>query len=444
MAKRRGAHPFLRDGRWWGDFREYQEEGGRREPLVAPGTKFGTTDRAIADVLFAERLKALEAKRRGRVLFGEGKDRTLAEIARLDLIAKSDSGKYTDGHLTAVELRLRTVFAFLGGAADPRADRLLAGAVTVEQVRALVAHLRKLPNGRGGALSEGSVRHHLNALSAVYRHAAELQAVPPGFNPVAVLRDKPVGRAPEARWLEPHEAALLLEAARRYVAPKDGTPFAHALVGFFLLTGCRETEAYGVELDDVSFERETITIRPNRWRRLKTRASARVLPLWPQLAEILREYLRGPHRPTGELLFPSWARDREAMLSDSRKLLDHLALRAGLARAVTDKEGKPLKRGGWPVLEPVLRTKAFRHTYCAARLQTLDRGAPVALDTVRREMGHSSVHMVEKVYGHLGQIRHRAEAVEFRPELLAAARFTDGRTLAERVQALQGADGHGS
>jgi hypothetical protein len=28
----------------------------------------------------------------------------------------------------------------------------------------------------------------------------------------------------------------------------------------------------------------------------------------------------------------------------------------------------------------------FRHTYCAARLQTLDRGAPVAPHTVAKEL----------------------------------------------------------
>jgi len=58
----------------------------------------------------------------------------------------------------------------------------------------------------------------------------------------------------------------------------------------------------------------------------------------------------------------------------------------------------------------------FRHTYCAARLQTVDQGAPVSTYTVSREMGHGGETMVRKVYGHLGQVRHRAEAVEYRVE----------------------------
>jgi hypothetical protein len=50
----------------------------------------------------------------------------------------------------------------------------------------------------------------------------------------------------------------------------------------------------------------------------------------------------------------------------------------------------------------------------AARLQTLDRGAPVSTYTVAFELGHESEAMVRRVYAHLGEIRHRAEVVEYR------------------------------
>jgi integrase len=52
--------------------------------------------------------------------------------------------------------------------------------------------------------------------------------------------------------------------------------------------------------------------------------------------------------------------------------------------------------------------------YTAARLQTLDRGAPVSIYTVSRELGHQSEEMVKRVYAHLGNFRHRAEVVEYR------------------------------
>ena len=433
MATRKRDRLYWREGRAWGDFRDYADVGGRREALVAPGTKQATSDEDLARVLLGRRLEVLDGKRRGRAIHGERKEGSLASIARLDLMAKVDSKQFAETHLAAVESRLRVVLAFLGGAGDPEARELDPNAIGVTQVRNLVAHLRRLPNGRGGTMSEGNVRHFLNALSGVYRRAGSESYVPPGYNPVQALLEKPVGRAAESRWLEPHEAALLLETARRYVAPKDGTPFAFALVGFFLLTGCRETEVYGMELDDVSFERETVTVRANHWRRLKTKGSHRVIPLWPQLAEILKEYLRGPDRPTGELLFPSFASGQEAMLTDCRKLLNHLAERAGLARPRCDDAGRPIVKGGWPVYDLPLRTKMFRHGYCSARLQTLDGDAPVSPFTVVRELGHSSPAMVNRVYGHLGTVRHRAAVVEFRVEQHQRAVLKSGQTVSEAV-----------
>ena len=101
------------------------------------------------------------------------------------------------------------------------------------------------------------------------------------------------------------------------------------------------------------------------------------------------------------------------MLSDFRKLLDAVAVRAGWQRGE-------------------IRSKMFRHTYCAARLQTLDQGAPVSLFTVAKELGHGGEAMVRRVYGHLGQVRHRAEEVEYRIEA-----FED--KLKGRLAALRGA-----
>ena len=119
----------------------------------------------------------------------------------------------------------------------------------------------------------------------------------------------------------------------------------------------------------------------------------------------------------GELLFPSMATGTEAMLVDCRRLLDHLAIRAGFLEVVYDEAGKPKKQRGMPVYRGTpIRTKQFRHTYCATRLQTLDQGAPVSLYTVSRELGHSSLAMVERTYAHLGEVRHRADVVEYRAE----------------------------
>jgi len=44
------------------------------------------------------------------------------------------------------------------------------------------------------------------------------------------------------------------------------------------------------------------------------------------------------------------------------------------------------------------------------------RGAPVAPWTVEKELEHVGRDMLEEVYGRLGQVRHRAEVVEYRVE----------------------------
>jgi integrase len=101
------------------------------------------------------------------------------------------------------------------------------------------------------------------------------------------------------------------------------------------------------------------------------------------------------------------------MVSDIRKALDAIAERAGWSAGA-------------------IRSKQFRHTYTAARLQTLDRGHPVAPFTVDRELGHTSTSMVEKVYAKLGQVRHRSEVVEHR-----IAQHLDHAPARKRLEALR-------
>ena len=134
------------------------------------------------------------------------------------------------------------------------------------------------------------------------------------------------------------------------------------------------------------------------------------MPLRPQRRAALERY--PADHPPSRLLFPSYRTGEEAMLADFRKLLDAVA-----------------GRSGWKPGE--IRSKMFRHMYCAARLQSLDQGAWVSTYTVAREMGQGGEAMVRRVYGHLGRLRHRAEVVEYRVEQHAAK-------LGARLEALRG------
>ena len=94
-----------------------------------------------------------------------------------------------------------------------------------------------------------------------------------------------------------------------------------------------------------------------------------------------------------------------------------MAIAAGFWEHVLDSDGQQVKDAqGEPVKRGTVRSKMFRHTYCSARLQTLDQGAPVSIYTVGRELGHGGDSLVKRVYGHLGQVRHRSEVVEYRVE----------------------------
>jgi integrase len=359
---------------------------------VAPGEKLATTDPDVAHSLAAARVKDLDSRRRMRALHGIAKQATLAAFARDHLIAKKRSGRVTDQWLETAEMHLRRAVEFFGP------DRAL-GALAVEDVGRWAAHLSSTGRGyHGSTMSGGTVRHHLNTLSNLYRRAQAEGYVVPGYNPVGAMMEKPAATRKEAKWLEVPDAALLLESARTLPAPRSdalGAAFVYPLIATFLLTGGRLREVLGLEVDDVSFDRRTVTFRPNHWRRLKTSTSWRVIPLWPQLEAILRAYVFGAGAPPGKLLFPSLATGKEVMLQEPRKLVDRTALRAG-----------------WQPGE--IRSKMLRHTYCAARLQTLDRGAPISPYTVGKELGHGGDALVRRVYGHLGQVRHRSEVVEYR------------------------------
>lgn len=388
-------------GRWYGDFRDL---GGKLEALKRPGEKRAVQDQDVATDLANVRVKQLESVRRGIALTGFGEAVLLGPFCEYHLKRKKALNEATDWSLTGIQLALERAVKFFG-AAEPLTR------IDLPKVQDWSTWLREHYAGRRGrtVLSDGAIRHHLNALSNLYRRAIDEHKIPIGYNPVAAwVKGKPKGRPQEARWLEVHEAALLLEACKTYRPTEPDDDFQaigdlHALVAAHLLTGGRPAEVRGLLRSDVNFDRKTITFRPNQFRRLKTETSSRVVKLWPQLEAILRAYLAGPNAPTGELMFPSLHRrvrgDDERMLGDVRGALDRVALIAGWQRGE-------------------IRSKMFRHTYCSARLQTLDRGAPVSTIAVSKELGHGGEALVKRVYGHLGELRHRSEIVEYLPTMI--------------------------
>lgn len=78
--------------RAYGDFRGFARWGGKREPLIAPGDTRATSDATVAAVQVAERLKELEALKRGEALGAKRPGATLERFASEHLIAKRQAG----------------------------------------------------------------------------------------------------------------------------------------------------------------------------------------------------------------------------------------------------------------------------------------------------------------------------------------------------------------
>ncbi len=384
---------------WWADF----TVDGKR---YRESTKTRDYDEALR--MLAQRRRAAEIGAPSPV---ETIPVTLAAFVEEHLRAKKEHEEVTVGWLGEARHQLDRAVAHFGAA------RRVAS-ITPQDVLAFDVALKSGALSNGRQLEAGTRRHHLNALSNMFAYAV-FKGVAPS-NPVAAIppKRKPRGDAEEAVWFEPAEAALFLEAARTLEPEPDAPgqpplPFGYQLVATMLLTGGRQDEVFGLEVADIDFDRKQITIRPNQWRRLKTKKSQRVLPLWPQLEAILRPYVFGGDAPPARLLFPSYRTGEEAMLTDCRKLLDRVTERAGTLYLMDEGRKRKAETGD-------IRTKVFRHTYISTRLQTTDHGAPIAAYTVAREVGHSGTAMIEKTYGHLAQARHRAEAVEYRVEQHAA------------------------
>ena len=268
--------------RFYGDFRDYADVGGRRESLIAGGTSAATTDRDLAETLMARRLVHLKDAHRRRVDTGVAKVYGLKEFGSLHLKLKQKAG-VSSKWLDAVETQLQRSVDHFGK------DRELS-TIRPSDVGRWVDLLRDTDNGRGGTLTDKTIRDHLNSLSNLYHRAGgAMEAVPARYNPVLAWlgglddAEKPTGNADrEAEWFEPHEAALLLEAGRTHHPPTSGAPahnFIHPLLATALLTGGCKSEILGLKAEDVSFDRDVIRFQPNEYRRLKTPKSTRTVPM---------------------------------------------------------------------------------------------------------------------------------------------------------------------
>ena len=344
--------------------------------MIPEGSTGATMDRDEAAAILAARLEELKDLRLGGL---KPEDPLLRVYAKYHLRTKAEYRRA--GTVARDEKALRNVLRFFGP--DVRLSDF-----TVRSLTNYVSARRQQPGARKGTtVSAQTILHELHALSSLFTRAIAEEIVE--VNPISRLPQKPQIERPEATWLEIGEAAGLLKAAKELDAGPNGrrAPFLYPMIATFLLTGGRAQEVLGLTVDDVDLGAGTIHFRKNRYRTLKRPRHDRWVPIWPQLHETLTPHLE---LQGSGLLFPARS---GGVKKDIRR-----ALEAVVKRSNTEKRVTP---------------HVFRHTFAAARLQTLDNGAPTSPYTVMKELGHSSLDLIERTYGHLLNQRHRSPVLEY-------------------------------
>lgn len=359
------------NGRWYADLRKIGGSGRK---------SLGTTDRTEAENELSKLKDELEEEKETRAAMESG-DPLLDDFVQrhLDRMENEETSEKTWDEAERALGYLTTLL-------KRRLDRKpRVSDVTVARLEDWYVPWRQ------NSVKNTTIRQELANISAMLGRAERRKVV--DRNAVRHMK-LPADDSSKPTWLTVGEAARVLQTAEDLVEDSGSRvrPFFHELIATFLLTGGRRSEVFGLTRDDVDLGAGEVRFHPNEWRpRLKTKYSRRSIPLWPQLGEILEPYVEDPGHDS-PLLFPAWD---GGTITKMRSALETLE----------DRTEDMNKR---------LTLTVFRHTYCSARIQTVDAGEPVALFTVAREMGHGSIDRIEDTYGHLQAERVRLPEVRYR------------------------------
>ena len=197
--------------------------------------------------------------------------------------------------------------------------------------------------------------------------------------------------------LEAADTGRVLDAAAKWYSDHE------LLVCLLFQTGMREGEAFGLQFDDVDWQRSLVDLR----RTVAVRKGCLVVNT-PKSGK-----LRTVDLPSGlcaRLKDPRSIREAQAAVFGS-------ALASWIFPSLTDPH-KPLNASWFwrHVWEPLLRKAEVRHIRVHDARHTfasmlLRRGVPITY--VSRQLGHSSISVTADLYGHFipGEDRHHVEAL---------------------------------
>jgi integrase len=312
-------------------------------------------------------------------------------------------GAFLDRYLDSAALRVRpsTLKSYRQTVYGPRATisrptngsiGLIPGLGHLKLARLTVPDVERYLAGliEGGARGHTPIRHRA-VLSAALSDAMRWGLV--GRNVASLARMPSVAAA-----RTPH--ALTLDDARRLIEGTRGDRLA-ALWVVFLYLGLRESEALGLGWDDVDLDREsqhaTLTVRfqlgrrDGEWVRTppKTASGTRTIALYGPVVDALREH----RRRMAEERTPSWEYHGLCFVTEA---------------------GRPLY--GWRILQmlyghedrlgiPRATVHDLRHSAASIAL-----ASGLGLEDVRDLLGHSSVAITSRTYGHVMAERQREVA----------------------------------
>jgi integrase len=245
----------------------------------------------------------------------------------------------------------------------PQLGKLRLEQLSVENQQAFVTHLVS------AGVSRKTILNVLSTLSSILStgrdwlyNCEQIQ--------IGKLRLPPRGPRSE----EPHFTA---EQLRSILAVAD-EPW-HTLFSLFTFTGLRAGEALGLQVGDIDFVRQTITVRRSVWngkiQSTKTSGSETVLPMPESLALLLKNHVAKLDGKPDTFLFTT----RNGRPPSSNKVVEYRLW------AILDALGIP--RCG---------LHAFRHSLTAL---LLDSGATPKV--VQRQLRHSDARTTLQIYGHV-------------------------------------------
>ena len=402
-----------RGGEYWVDFSAWKPvQGARRGPLYIDENNTKTRDLRIAASAYSRLEEVMQSRWRKHIgSEAEGGDRESSKLGpnplvrdvatRLHFHAKK--GMVADSSLRR-EVRALKVFL-----QNSEPDLRLSALTPL----ALQAYVKRRMHDQG--MAPATVHKELSAISELAKTAVAHGLL--DTNPVRDVRWKPRVLRKEPAFLQHGEAAALLAAARKSdesCGPR-GARFMEPLLASMLVQGLRNEEARGLLRKDIDLEKGVLHVRANRFRTLKRPWHSRVVPLWPQTKEAMERWLfvsqpdaaedRRERFQPNDPIFPG---AKNGIVKDVRQSYWKILTTAAIATWRDPDE----PRAG---INEDVTFHTLRHTYCAARLQTTDRGAPVQQFTVMREMGHKDFQLIARIYGHIQDDGVRSPEVRFDP-----------------------------